>query len=132
MLLSIQLKWTCFLYLSILTLVSALFLLSDVDISVPSITSTQTNFALWLCKLLKVLQNNRLFFRYLSALYCPLLDTCTLFGQLHMCDTLYSYSASLSFHFWISVIISHVFQILFQPIIILSKHSTYYNIWPNL
>ena len=94
-LVSIQLMWTRFPYLSILTLVSILFLQSDVDISVLSMTSIETDLALWLCKLLKVLQNNRLFSGYLSALYCLSLDTCTLFGQLHMRDTLYSYSASL-------------------------------------
>ena len=95
----IQLMWTHFLYLSILTLVSTSFLQSNVDIFVQSMTSIGTNLALWLCKLLKVPQNNRLFSDYLCELYCLLPDTYTLFVPLHMHDTLYSYSSNQSFHF---------------------------------
>ena len=46
----IQLKCTHFPYLSKLTLVSTVFLQSDVDISVLSMTSIETDLVLWLCK----------------------------------------------------------------------------------
>ena len=53
----IQLMWTHFLYLSILTLVSISFPQSNGDKFVQSITSTGTDLALWLCKLIKTRDN---------------------------------------------------------------------------
>ena len=95
----IQLTWTHFLYLSILTLVSNSFLQSNGDISAQLMTSTGTDLALWLCKLLEVLQNNRLFFYYLFEQCYLLPNTYTQFVPLHRHDTLYSYSSNQSFHF---------------------------------
>ena len=98
-LVSIQLKWTHFLYLSKLSLVLISFLQSSGDIFVQSGTLTGTDLALWLCKLLEVPQNNRLFSDYLLEQYYLSPDTCTQFVLLHRCDTLYSYSSNHSFHF---------------------------------